>query len=176
MGLNRALFLDRDGVVNVEKNYVHKIEDFEFIDGIFELCKHYEKLGFIIVIITNQSGIARGFYGEDEFAKLSEWMIDEFAKQGVKITKIYHCPHHPDIGGECDCRKPKNGMILRAKNELNIDLEASVLVGDSLRDIEAALSSNIKQNYLFDAKNSHKDSPKYIKVTHLKEIYSANIK
>jgi len=148
--LEKALFLDRDGVINVDYDYVHKPHNFDFIDGIFELCKHYQNLGFMIFVITNQSGISRGFYSEEDFAHLSEWMVDEFAKNGVKITKVYHCPHHPDISGECSCRKPHAGMLLDAQKEFNIDLQNSVLVGDKERDIEAGLGAGLKETYLFD--------------------------
>ncbi len=143
-----ALFLDRDGVINIEKNYLHKKEDVEFIEGIFELCRYYQGRGYLIVIVTNQSGIARGYYSERDFANLTFWMIETFAKEGVEIAQVYHCPHHPDISGECDCRKPHPGMLLKAAKELHIDLENSVLIGDSERDIEAALSAGLQESYL----------------------------
>ncbi len=144
-----ALFLDRDGVVNIEKNYLHKQEDFEFIDGIFDLCRFYQDKEYLIVVVTNQSGIARGYYTEMDFANLTFWMIDAFAEQGITIAQVYHCPHHPDISGECECRKPHPGMLFKAASELNIDLEKSVLVGDSERDIEAAHRAGLKETYLF---------------------------
>jgi len=144
-----ALFLDRDGVINIEKNYLHKKEDFEFIDGIFELCKHYMTKDYYIIVVTNQSGIAREYYSEMDFANLTFWMIDAFDAKGVKIDQVYHCPHHPDISGECECRKPKAGMLLKAAKDLNIDLENSVLIGDSERDIEAAHTAGLKETYLF---------------------------
>ena len=143
-----ALFLDRDGVVNVEKNYLHRIEDFEFIDGIFELCGRYRDDGYLIVIVTNQSGIARGFYSEADFATLTAWMVGAFAKRGIAIAKVYYCPHHPEISGECSCRKPEPGMFLTAAEELGIDLERSVLVGDSERDVVAAHRAGLKETYL----------------------------
>ena len=147
--LQKALFLDRDGVINVEKNYLYKIEDFEFIDGIFELCRHYQELGFIIIVVTNQSGIARNYYSEEDFQKLSQWMIVEFLKQNIVISKVYHCPHHPKISGECSCRKPKAGMFLEAKEEFGIDMQNSIMVGDKERDVEAGLNAGVKENYLF---------------------------
>ena len=151
-----ALFLDRDGVVNIEKNYLHKVEDFEFIDGIFELCQKYQNLNYLIVVVTNQSGIARGYYSEDEFEKLTIWMIETFKKQGIAITDVYHCPHHPDISGPCSCRKPEPGMLLEAAKKHDIDLKHSLLVGDSERDITAAHRAGLEETYLFspDAKNS----------------------
>ena len=143
---NKALFLDRDGTINIEKNYIYKIEDFTFIDGIFELILHYQNLGFLIVVITNQSGIARGFYSENDFLKLTEWMVGRFNEKGISIAKVYHCPHHPDITGACNCRKPQPGMILQAAEEFSIDLENSVLIGDKKRDIQAGQNAGIGKN------------------------------
>jgi D-glycero-D-manno-heptose 1,7-bisphosphate phosphatase len=167
----KALFLDRDGVINKEVNYLYKKENFEFIDGIFELCRFYQDLGFKIVVVTNQSGIARGFYSEADFHALTSWMNEEFTKQNIKIAKVYYCPHHPDINGTCTCRKPDSGMFLDAKEELDIDLENSVMVGDNERDIEAAEKAGISQIYFFDEYNKITDS-KALKIVHrLDEIY-----
>jgi len=160
--LQKALFLDRDGVINVEKEYLYKIEDFEFIEGIFELCLHYQKLGFIIIVVTNQSGIARKYYSEEDFTILTEWMIGEFSKRNIIISKVYHCPHHPKISGECSCRKPKAGMFLEAKEEFGIDMQNSIMVGDKERDVEAGLNGGVKENYLFAESGN---------VKHLSEIY-----
>jgi D-glycero-D-manno-heptose 1,7-bisphosphate phosphatase len=156
--MKKALFLDRDGVINVEKEYLHKIKDFEFIDGIFELCRYYQDLGYMIFIVTNQSGIARKYYSELDFKILTNWMLQEFEHRNIKIKKVYHCPHHPDINGKCDCRKPEPGMILEAKKDFNIDLAHSLMVGDKERDIEAALNAGIKETYLFDEPNQTKKS------------------
>ena len=156
--MSRALFLDRDGVINIEKNYLYKIDDFEFIDGIFELCKHYLELGYLIFVVTNQSGIARKYYSEDDFLKLTEWMLTAFKEKGIDIQQVYFCPHHPEISGECRCRKPEPGMILDAAREYDIDLSQSLLVGDKERDIEAALNAGIKLNYLFDPNRNTKES------------------
>lgn len=146
--MNKALFLDRDGVVNKEKNYLYKIEDFEFIDGVFETCKYFQDRGYLIIIITNQAGIARGKYTEKDFKILNKWMIQEFENENIKISKVYHCPHHPDFTGECECRKPKPKMILDAQKEFNIALSNSILVGDKNSDIEAGIKAGIHQNYL----------------------------
>lgn len=147
-----ALFLDRDGVINIEKNYLYKQEDFEFIDGVFELCRFYQKKNYYIIVVTNQSGIARGYYTEQDFQDLTSWMLDEFVTEGIGIDRVYHCPHHPDISGECECRKPKPGMFLEAREEFNIDMESSVMVGDSQRDIEAAMAAGVEECYLFTSK------------------------
>lgn len=159
--MNKALFLDRDGVINVEKEYLYKIEAFEFMEGIFELCRAYQQKGYLIVVVTNQSGIARGYYSEDDFARLSEWMVDQFKEQGVSIAGIYYCPHHPDISGACGCRKPEPGMLLDAAENLDIDLQASVMVGDKERDIEAAINAGVPTQYLF----THGDKPIQTKAT-----------
>jgi len=123
--MNKALFLDRDGVVNKEKNYLYKIEDFEFIDGVFETCRYFQDKDYLIIIITNQAGIAREKYTENDFKILTEWMIKEFEKESIKISKVYYCPHHPDFSAECECRKPKPRMILDAQKEFDIDLKNS---------------------------------------------------
>lgn len=127
---NKALFLDQDGTINVEKNYVYKIEDFIFIDGILELNKSYQDKGYLVFIVTNQAGIARGFYTQKEYYVITEWMIKKFRENDVEITKVYYCPHHPDFTGSCNCRKPNPGLILKALKEFNIDPKKSVLIGD----------------------------------------------
>jgi D-glycero-D-manno-heptose 1,7-bisphosphate phosphatase len=148
---NKALFLDRDGTINKEKNYVYKIDDFEFTEGIFELIRSYEEKGFLIIVITNQAGIARGFYTEAEYEELTGWMINKFREKGICITKVYHCPHHPDYTGKCNCRKPEPGMILQAIDEFNINPEKSVLIGDKKSDILAGNNAGIvKSLYIQD--------------------------
>lgn len=144
-----ALFLDRDGVINVDYDYVHRIDEFDFIDGIFDLCRRYQEKNYSIFVVTNQSGIARGRYSEADFAVLSDWMVAVFKAQGVTITAVYHCPHHPDITGPCDCRKPRPGMLLRAATEHGVDLAASVLIGDKERDVEAGCNAGLRETYLY---------------------------
>ena len=146
--MNKALFLDRDGVINIEKNYLYQIEDFEFIDGIFELCSYYMKLGYLILVVTNQSGIARKYYTEDQFHFLTMWMEKQFLLHDVKINHVYFCPHHPSISNDCNCRKPKPGMLFDAKNDFNIDLSNSILIGDRERDIEAGINAGLNELYL----------------------------
>lgn len=150
-----ALFLDRDGVININKGYVHKEEDCEFIEGIFDLVKRANQLGYKVVVVTNQAGIARGYYTEDTFLSFSAWMKKEFKSHQAFIDEIYFCPHHPEHGiGEyltsCDCRKPAPGMFIQAKQALSIDMSRSIMVGDSLSDIEAADAANVKYRYLFN--------------------------
>lgn len=146
--MNKALFLDRDGVINKEKNYLYKIEDFEFIDGVFDTCKYFQDKGYLLIIITNQAGIARKKYTESDFEELTDWMTQEFEQRNIKISKVYHCPHHPDLSGECECRKPNLGMLLEAKNDFDIDMSQSILVGDKNSDIEAGINIEIKNNFL----------------------------
>ncbi len=146
--MRKALFLDRDGVVNIEKNYLHKIEEFEFVEGIVEVCRAYAEKGYVIIIVTNQSGIARGMYTEADFQLLSRWMVDHFASLGITIEHIYHCPHHEEISGPCECRKPSPGMFLEAQRDFGIDMAASVMIGDNERDIEAAQRAGVGTNIL----------------------------
>lgn len=150
----RALFLDRDGVINVDHAYVFKKENFEFIDGIFPLCREAKRLGYLIFVITNQAGIGRGYYTKQEFIHLTEWMKSVFIAEGCEIAKVYYCPYHPEHGigkykRETDCRKPKPGMILRAAKEFGVDIEHSVLVGDKLSDIQAGFAAGVGCNLLF---------------------------
>jgi D-glycero-D-manno-heptose 1,7-bisphosphate phosphatase len=148
----KALFLDRDGIVNVDKAYVFRIEDFEFIPGIFELCRTAQVHGFQIVIATNQSGIGRGFYTESDYHALTAWMLAEFAREGVQIAKTYYSPHHPDGIGEyrraSEDRKPRPGMLLRAAHELNLDLPRCILAGDKESDVQAGIAAGVGLNLL----------------------------
>lgn len=151
--MNAAIFLDRDGVINVDKGYVSKIDDFEFVDGSIEAMKILKDKGYMLVIITNQSGIGRGYYSEDDFHALTQWMDWSLADRGIEIDGIYYCPHHPEkaIGQyklDCQCRKPNTGMIDSAIADLAIDSAHSFLVGDKLSDIQVGKASGLKQSYL----------------------------
>ena len=137
----KAVFLDRDGVINIDHGYVYKIEDFEFVDGIFDELKSYKKEGYIFIVVTNQSGIGRGYYSEEDFLKLTDYMISEFEKEGIEIKKVYHCPHAPEEN--CECRKPKPAMLLKAKKEFGIDMKSSVMIGDKKSDMEAGESAGV---------------------------------
>ncbi len=140
--MQKAIFLDRDGVINVEKNYLYKIEDFEFIDGVFSSLKAFSDAGFLLFIITNQSGIQRGYYTLEDFQVLTSWMLKEFEKQGIKISQVELCPHLPTTN--CSCRKPNTGMIENILKNYEIDLENSWLIGDKDSDIQCAKNANIK--------------------------------
>ena len=151
-----ALFLDRDGVINVEKGYLYKIDDFEFIEGVFGACLHFIQSGYKIVIVTNQAGIARGLYTESDYKILTDWMLSEFLRHGVVIDGVYHCPHHPDFTGPCLCRKPNPGLIYQAYQDLNLSLGESILVGDKKTDLIAAKIAGIKNRVL--VRSGHKIS------------------
>ena len=149
--MSRALFLDRDGVINVEKSYVCRIADFEFTPGIFDLCGTAQELGFMPVVITNQAGIGRGYYTEDDFQHLTAWMGEQFHARGIRIARVYHCPYHPTAGvgdyrRESFDRKPNPGMILRAETDFDLDVSRSVLVGDKDSDLEAGRAAGVGYN------------------------------
>ncbi len=148
-----AIFIDRDGVINKDHGYISKVDDFEYIDGVFDACKAFKEMGYLLVLVTNQSGIARGYYTEDEFIALTEWMDWNFADKGVEFDGIYYCPHHPDHGNEiyrkeCECRKPKAGMFNSAAEFLKIDMTRSVMIGDKGDDMRAAKTANVHTKLL----------------------------
>ena len=148
----KTIFLDRDGVINKEINYLHKIEDFEFIKCVFEVCQYLINLNYKIDIITNQSGISRGYYTEKDFQIINNWMLDQFKNNGINILDVFHCPHSPNA--DCNCRKPKPGMLLQAKIKHDIDMSNSWLVGDTEFDISAANSAGVLNTIL--VKSGHK--------------------
>jgi len=138
---NRAIFLDRDGVINIDKQYVSKIEDFEFTEGIFELLNYFQDLGYILIIITNQSGIGRGYYTLQDFQTLTKWKLSRLSDEGITIHEVYYCPHSPE--SECSCRKPSPEMLLRAKEKYDIDMQNSWMIGDKQSDIEAGKRAGV---------------------------------
>lgn len=145
----KALFLDRDGVINIDHGYVHRQENFDFMPGVFDFCRHFQEKGYSLFIITNQAGIARGLYTRKDFDKLTSWMTATFEAEGITIKEVFYCPHHPSFDIDCNCRKPKPGMILKAQTDYTIDLKQSILVGDNLSDIEAGLQAGIPKAYCF---------------------------
>ena len=149
--MQKAVFLDRDGVINVDKSYVYKQEDFEFCEGVFEALHHFKHLGYLLIIVTNQSGIGRGYYREEDFQSLSAWMKQELSHENITIDAIYHCPHAPEVG--CECRKPKSGMFQEAIRDFDIDVRASWMIGDKQSDIEAALGAGIEQTIMLGKRN-----------------------
>lgn len=144
--MNKALLLDRDGTINIDHGYVYRPEQFDFIEGIFDACSLAQQCGYKIIVVTNQSGIARGYYTESDFKKITQYMCSEFEKRGVHIDDVFYCPfldeNHPD-------RKPNPGLILKAQKKYNLDLSASILIGDSERDIEAGNRAGIGITVLY---------------------------
>lgn len=144
----RALFLDKDGVINVDHGYVCTPERTQFIGGIFELCRAATVRGCLNVVVTNQAGIARGYYTEPEFLAYIDWLREEFRRHDAQLDAVYYCPHHPQHGRgrylrDCECRKPKPGMIVTAARELGLSLPACALLGDSPSDIAAGHAADV---------------------------------
>ena len=153
MRRNPAVFLDRDGVLNEDRGYVHRWADFVFLPGVVDALRMFGQLGYLLVIITNQSGIARGLYRESDVLALHDRMLSFLHGQGIEIAGVYYCPHHPAgsvarYARTCSCRKPAPGMILRAAEEHHIDLASSVLIGDKVTDLEAGAAAGITSLYL----------------------------
>lgn len=147
--MNKAVFLDRDGTINIEKEYLYKLNDFEFEEKAIDALRLLQNQGFILIIITNQSGIARGYYTEDDFYKLNSFMLNKLFKEGIKIAKVYFCPHHPAAKinayrKECNCRKPKLGLFKRAVVDFNIDVSESYTIGDKIRDHQLCIESDCR--------------------------------
>jgi D-glycero-D-manno-heptose 1,7-bisphosphate phosphatase len=154
------LFLDRDGVINEDLGYVHLRKDFNFIEGIFDLVRVAKDAGMACVVVTNQAGIGRGYYSEQDFQELTDWMLERFREEGAGLDAVYHCPHHPEHGRGhykvvCNHRKPGAGMILEAKRALGLDLERSVLVGDKFSDVAAARAAGVGKTFLFSTRKAN---------------------
>ena len=144
----KALFLDRDGVINIERGYVHSQADCIFQEGIFELCRAAQSLDYLLVVVTNQAGIARGYYTEEEFLEFTHWMSGKFGEQQITISGVYYCPYHPVHGigkykVDSPDRKPRPGLLLRARQDLGLDLESSILIGDAPSDIKAGVDAGV---------------------------------
>jgi D-glycero-D-manno-heptose 1,7-bisphosphate phosphatase len=173
----KALFLDRDGVINREIGYLHKPEDVRFVDDIFSLCRTAQELGYKLVVVTNQSGIARGFYTPSDFESLMLWMRAEFARECITLDAIYHCPYHPEHGvgewkRESEDRKPSPGMLRRAARDHTLDLRQSILIGDRCSDIAAANSAGLRQALLLAGTEISPCPGDYLKIEALAEAES----
>lgn len=142
--MNKAIFLDRDGTINIDTGYVHTPEKFVFIDGIFEFCQKAQDNGFLLIVITNQSGIERGYFTEADYNNTTQHMINEFALHGITITDVLHCPL---LSGPN--RKPAPGLFIKARDKYNIDMSSSINIGDKERDLEAGRTAGVKTNILF---------------------------
>lgn len=152
----KVAFLDRDGVINKEVNYLHKVDDFEYTSNCLEGMKNLNLLGFSIVIITNQAGIAKGIFSIDEFQELTNWILNDLAKNGVEILDYLYCPHHPlgvinEYSICCNCRKPAPGMLFSIQNKYGVDMQNSILIGDKLSDIEAASNAGVGRSFLVES-------------------------
>jgi len=140
--VEKVVFLDRDGVINIDKNYLYKIEDFEFIDGVFDSLKYLQNLNYKLIIITNQSGIGRGYYTMKQYNILTTWMIEQFKQKNIEISSVFCCPHIPSEN--CTCRKPEIAMIEQSSKLFDIDFQNSWLIGDKDSDIQTAFNTNIE--------------------------------
>ncbi len=146
--MKRAVFLDRDGTINIEKEYLYKISDFEFIPGAAEAVQVFNRAGIMVVVVTNQSGIARGFYTEDDVENLHRHISLLLKSHGAYIDAWLYCPHHPDGRGSyalpCSCRKPLPGMLREAAKRYDIDLKISAMIGDKRADIQAGKAAGCR--------------------------------
>jgi D-glycero-D-manno-heptose 1,7-bisphosphate phosphatase len=173
--INRALFLDRDGVVNEEVGYLHQTKDVRFVDGIFPLCRTAARLGYRLIVVTNQSGIARGIYSEADFHALMEFMRGQLQAEGVELDAIYYCPFHPEHGvgeykREHEDRKPGTGMLLRGAKEFELKLSESVMIGDRCSDVMAANAAGLRQAFLIGDTEVDGCSGNYLMVGALAEV------
>lgn len=163
--MNKALFLDRDNVlVEGLEGYVHEIEKFKLLDGVIEGLRLLSETDYKIIIITNQGGIGRGYYTEEDYRKFTEHMLDIFRENDIRIDGVYYCPHNPDLN--CDCRKPKSGMFEQAKKDFDIDYKMSWMIGDKTKDIEAGKNINAKTIAVIGPENTKEEleraNPDYI--------------
>lgn len=142
--LKKALFLDRDGIINIDHGYVSQIDDFEFSDDIFDLLHLFTNAGYLLFIVTNQSGIGRKYYTHKDFETLTQWMIDILHEKHINIKEVQYCPHKPE--DNCDCRKPATGMIDNILEKYSIDLSHSWIIGDKQSDIDLGLNANIQNS------------------------------
>ena len=172
---SRALFLDRDGVVNEEVGYLHRAEEVRFVDGIFSLCRTAAGLGYRLIVVTNQAGIARGYYSELDFEALMEFMRGELRAKGVELDAVYYCPFHPEHGvgkykREHEDRKPGTGMLRRGAQQFGVELSESVLVGDRCSDVGAANAAGLRQAFLMSGTEAEVCGGEYLAVKSLAEV------
>lgn len=148
----KTIFLDRDGVINKERKYLYQIKEFDFFKGVFEACLKFKTNGYEIIIVTNQSGIARGYYTQKDYETLNIWMLNQFKSKNIDILDVFHCPHSPN--DKCQCRKPLPGMFLEAQKKYKVNMKESWMIGDKEDDIIAANNSGIENTIL--VRSGHK--------------------
>ncbi len=180
--MNKAIFLDRDGTINVEKDYLYKIDEFEFLPRVPEALRLLQAAGFLLIIVTNQSGMARGYYSEEDFLKLNKWMISTLEAEGIHISRVYYCPHHPEGTIEkyridCNCRKPRLGMYEQAATDFDISFSESYAIGDKMRDCAICNVSDCR-GYLVGNNESYSviNQVKYgsnTRIKYSKDLFSA---
>lgn len=171
----RALFLDRDGVVNEEVGYLHRADEVRFVNGIFSLCRTAAGLGYRLIVVTNQAGIARGYYSEADFEVLMEFMRGKLRAEGVELDAVYYCPFHPEHGvgryrQEHEDRKPGTGMLRRGAREFGVELSESVMVGDRCSDVGAANAAGLRQMFLISGTEAAECGGEYAGVESLTEV------
>lgn len=160
IGKIKAAFLDRDGVINRDKNYVYKICDFEFMPDAVAGLRLLQTLGYALVVVTNQSGIGRGYFSEQAYQRFSDHMVSQLASEGIELAGVYFCPHLPQessVAGRCRCRKPAPGMIVDAARDLDVELAQSIMIGDKSSDVEAGYAAGIDRCFLIWQANA--DTP-----------------
>ena len=171
----RALFLDRDGVVNEEVGYLHRAEEVRFVDGIFSLCRTAVQLEYRLIVVTNQAGIARGYYSEADFQTLMMFMREKLRAEGVELDAVYFCPFHPEHGvgeykREHEDRKPGTGMLRRGATQFGLELSESVMVGDRCSDVAAANAAGLRQAFLISGTETGGCGGDHLKVKSLAEV------
>jgi len=165
---NKAFFLDRDGVINVDHGYVSNVKDFEFMSGVFSVLRALAQKGYALIVVTNQSGIGRGYYTEEDFARVTEWMLKRLRDEGVELTAVCSCPHSPE--SNCACRKPAPGMFLKAIGEYSIDPSLSWMVGDKESDMLAAEAAEIRNRVLIGGAESGHSTQSIAEMDQLLEL------
>ena len=172
---SKALFLDRDGVINIDYGHVFKKENFDFVEGIFSLCKKAVELDYRLFVITNQAGIGKGYYSLEEYEELTTWMITKFDEKNISLDKVYYCPYHAEAKivkyrKKHHLRKPNPGMILLAKEEFDLDLSRSILIGDKVSDIEAGNRGGVNLNFLYGNSEGEFKKLNCIQISSLSEV------
>ncbi len=166
--MNKACFLDRDGVVNEEVDYLWQPEKVALIPGVIDALRTLHKHGFLAIVVSNQAGVARGYYKESDVDEVNARIQELLVAAGTRIDAFYYCPHHPEFSGECSCRKPEPGMILNAASEFKVDLKQSFMVGDRLSDLESAERAGCQCGYLvrtgYGSEVIRNQQPKNVKI------------